>query len=80
MTMDQLKQEDTETPYIKGMVMRNTLNHFGSHILKGPTKSVPLLHITLLNTPPEVTNLQDVIFTNQEIFGLYISVDKAIFV
>lgn len=79
-TMNQLIEQDTKRPYIQRMVMIFVLDHFGCHVLESTTKGVPLLHMVRLNTPSEITDLDNVAFFNQDVLRFDISVDKTLLV
>jgi len=62
------------------MVVSFVLYHLRSHVLEGSTECVSLLAVVWLHAPPEITNLDDVTFFNEDILWLNISMDQALFV
>jgi hypothetical protein len=52
--VEDLIQEDAETPDVKCVVMRTVENHLGSHVLQCPAEGGPGLVIAG-TTPTEVT-------------------------
>ena len=78
--MNQFVKEDTKTPYIESVIVRAIVKHFWGHVLKSPTKCVPLLFTVCLNTPTKVTYLQHVVIVYKKIFWFDVSVNETIFV
>ena len=56
------------------------LDHLRGHVLKCSAKRVPLLTVVGLNTPPEVTDFDDITLFDEDILWLDVSMDEALFV
>lgn len=54
------------------------LDHFRCHVLECSTKSVTLLHVIRLNTPPKITNLYNVSILDKDILWLDVSMNQAL--
>ena len=59
--------------------MLSILNHFRSHVLKGTAKSGSSLTITAFDTPAKVTDLENIVIRNKQVFRLDISMNKTVF-
>ena len=67
--------------------MMAMIDHLWSHVLEGTAKSVPLALIRIpivvfidltLAGPPEITDFQNVVFIDEQVFRLQISMNEAI--
>ena len=87
--MYQLEQQYSKCPYVNFSSMIRLPDHFRCHILGCSTVgvSLPFIHVTLrisldigFANPPKVTDFDQVLLTNEEIFRLQVSVDESVFV
>ena len=78
--MNKLVKKDSQWPNIESMVVVFILNHFWSHVLESSTKCVSLLHVIRLNTPPKITNLDDIALFDQNIFWFNISMNNSLYI
>jgi len=88
-SMDELVKQNSECPNVKLVVVPSVIYHFWSHVFESSAKSVPLplelltvlIGINFTFTcPAEVAYFENVVFINQEILRLKISVNETVLV
>ncbi len=70
--MENLEQQNPQTPYIEAEVMRLVQDHLWGHVVKGPTERLSGPRRGILGTPTKVTEFYISIAIEQEVLGLEI--------
>lgn len=74
--VEHLIEKNAHSPNINSVVLRLVHDDLGGHVLTRPAKSLSPLFLIVLGTPPKIANLDIVIFVQQNVLRLQVSMQN----